>query len=162
MSSLEDEIYTELHSIASKLMRRERRQHTLQPTALAHEAYLKLGERQELSRSDFLARAARAMRRILVDYARRRNAQRRGGGVIHEVLVDVGGPAGTPQIELIALDTAMQELEQLSPRRARILELLFFAGLTIREAAEVLNVSTTTVEDDWHFARAWLRQRLDS
>lgn len=160
MSTIGVDVYTELHKIAGVLMRAERVGHTLQPTALAHEAFLRVGERGELSRHDFLARAARAMRRILVDHARKRSTQRRGGGRQEEVLVDLGGPPGTSTVELVALEEALCELEELAPRRARVVELLFFAGLTTREAAATLGLGTTTIEDDWYLARAWLRARL--
>lgn len=161
MSKLETDLYTELHEIAAILMRRERIEHTLQPTALAHEAFLRLGDGSDLERADFLARAARTMRRILVDHARKRRALRRGGEAQREeLLVDLGGPEGTNLIEVLALEEALCELEELAPRRARVVELLFFAGLNTREAAAALDLGSTTVEDDWYLARAWLRSRL--
>ncbi len=160
MAVFAKDIYKELHEIAAILMKAERVGHTLQPTALAHEAFLRIGDGSELERKDFVARAARTMRRILVDHARRRRALRRGGGETQEVLVDFGSAAGTEQVEFLALEEALCELETMAPRRARVVELLFFAGLTTREAAEALAVGTTTVEDDWYLARAWLKTRL--
>ena len=151
------ELYTELRRLAVQLMRRERPAHTLQPTALAHEAYIRMGD--GVSRTKFLGRAAKTMRRVLVDHARKRAAQKRGGGAAPETLHDQAG-VGAPSGDLVALDEALTRLEETAPRQAHVVELLFFAGLSVRECAEALALSMTTVEEDWYLARAWLKSRL--
>ena len=156
-------LYEELRELATTHMRSERAEHTLQPTALAHEVYLRLRDTTKVewgTRGQFLAIAARAMRQILVDHARRRRAAKRGGGQTPVTLVDA--PSGTEpsQLDLLDLDAALDGLAALDERKARVVEMRFFAGLSIREIAEATRRSNTSVEEDWYFARAWLRRRL--
>lgn len=164
-------LYGELHGIAERHMRGERKNHTLQPTALLHEAVLKLLGRSELSfddRNHFLRSASQAMRRVLVDHARARNAQKRGGGL--NVTLDesiegqAGGLAGPESgvVDMLVLDQALDRLAAAEPRWAQVVELRYFAGLEITEVAEVLGTSTATVKRDWQFARAWLARALDA
>lgn len=156
--------YPELRALARKLMSRERSSHTLQPTALVHEAFLKIGKSQRFkSRTHFIAIAARAVRRVLVDHAIRRRTKKRGGDwkrvTVHEG--ELAGPTATG-IDVEALDDALKELEERDPRQSQVVVLRFFGGLTVPDTAEVLGVSEKTVKNDWRFARAWLLQRLDS
>lgn len=157
-------IYDELHRLATALMRRERDGHTLQPTALVHDAYLRLaGQRgtEWQGRSHFFGVAAQAMRRLLVDHARRRDAVKRDGGdrvTFDEALLADHGRS----LELIALDDAMQRLAALHARSARVVELRFFGGLEIEEVATVLGVGRATAVRDWTFARAFLQRELDA
>jgi RNA polymerase sigma factor (TIGR02999 family) len=153
-------VYDELHAMARRHMRGERPDHTLQTTALIHEAYLKLasgGAMSATSRAHFLAIAARAMRQVLVDYARRRKATKRGGGVISVTLGDEAGPADTSADDLLALDDALKELD---PRQRQVIECRFFGGMEEKDIAEVLGVSERTVRRDWVKARAWLYRSL--
>lgn len=161
-------IYDELRRIALGLGRRERSGHTLQATALVHEAYLQLfGERgvqrsgiQWRDRRHFLACAARLMRRILVDHARQRNALKRGGGCVRVSLdEDLDGVEGLSPL-VVAVDDALRSLEAIDPRATRIVELRFFAGLTLDETADALGVSRKTVVREWRRARAWLTAEL--
>ncbi|MBL8989079.1 MAG: sigma-70 family RNA polymerase sigma factor [Gemmatimonadales bacterium] len=158
-------IYAELHAIAERQMRRERADHTLQPTALVHEAFLRLvgNETSWQNRQHFLGVAAQAMRRILVDHARRQKARKRGGGAdkieLDEQLIAVGGESGEG-LDLEALDEALTRLAELDARQARIVELRFFAGLDVEETAAVVGVSPATVKRDWQFAKAWLKREL--
>ena len=156
-------VYDELHAMAHRYLARERRHHTLNTTALVHEAYLKLVDQAQVGRRGrtyFFGAAARAMRQILVDYARRRNRQKRGGGqapvTLKETVVAVEGFA----TDLLDLDEALERLAELNPLQARVVEYRFFGGLNIEEAAEVLGVSAGTVKNDWAVARAWLYRRL--
>ena len=157
-------VYDELHRLASHLLRRERAEHTLQPTALVHDAYLRLvGQRdtQWQGRSHFFGIAAQAMRRLLVDHARHRSARKRDGGervTLDEGLLEVPGRS----LELLALDDALVKLAEQHPRAARVVELRFFAGLDIEPAAEALGVSRATANRDWMFARAFLQRELDA
>ena len=155
-------VYEELHQLASALMRRERPDHTLQPTALVHDAFLKLVGQRETAwqgRKHFYGLAAAAMRRLLVDHARRRDAVKRDGGIPvtldDAVLSDTGRP-----LELLALDEALQRLAALHPTSAPPVELRFFTGLEIDEAAEVLGIGRATAVRDWTFARAFLQREL--
>lgn len=158
-------VHEELRLIAAAYMRRERGDHTLQPTALVNEAYLKLvssPDRQASGRARFLGIAARAMRQILVDHARARASAKRGGGWDRITLSGVASAEeGAPGVETLALDEALARLAAFHERSARVVELRFFGGLTIAEAAEVVGVSHGTVEADWTFARAWLRRELE-
>ena len=142
-------------------MRRERADHTLQPTALVHEAYLKVANRDEWkSATHFRAVASNAMRQVLVDHARRRGRQKRGGNRV-TLTTDIAFEFDR-DVEVLALDDALNALAQLDERKARVVELRFFGGLTARETGEVLGIAQKTVEADWYFARAWLHQRLDA
>jgi RNA polymerase sigma factor (TIGR02999 family) len=135
--------------------------HTLQPTALVHEAYLKLvgSEQDWKSRPHFCAVAATAMRQILMDHARGKRRAKRAGNVVDVTIDDLATPGGTP-LDLVALDDAMAKLAQMQERSARIVELRFFGGLTNPEISQVMGVSTATVERDWRHARAWLRREF--
>ena len=159
-----ERIYDELRSMATAYMRQERAEHTLQPTALVNEAYLKLAGSADLAeggRSKFMGFAARAMRQVLVDNARSKGAAKRGGDwrrVTMAGIADADKPCGT--IDTLALDDALTRLAEIDPRVASVVELRFFGGLTIADAAEALDVSTATVESDWAFARAWLKREI--
>ena len=160
-------LYSDLRRIARNQMRREEAGHTLQPTALVHEAWVRLLRQEDASwesREQFLAVAARVMRRVLVDHARRRQSAKRGGGDAGVPLEEVSDVLPEPPAELLALDEALSDLSALSPERARIVELRYFGGLTIDEIARVLDVSPATVSRSWRSARAWLhhavRERL--
>jgi RNA polymerase sigma factor (TIGR02999 family) len=156
-------VNAELRRLARGYMRRERQGHTLQTTALVNEAYLKLVEQRRVrwqNRAHFLAIAAQQMRRILVDHARKRQYQKRGGGALQVTLGEAEGLAVERAPDLVALDEALAALAEFDPRRARVVELKFFGGLTTEEAAEALGVSTTTVERDWTVARAWLHKTV--
>jgi RNA polymerase sigma factor (TIGR02999 family) len=155
-------VYGELHRMAERRMRRERPSHTLQPTALVHEVYLRLvGQKRARfkNRAQFLAIAARAMRRILVDHARRRQAGKRR--LSAQVTLDEGAVAA-PQdaVDVLALDEALRGLSAIDPRKGQVVELRLFGGLTIAETAEVLGVATSTVINDYRAARAWLRREM--
>ena len=158
--------YAELRGLADVLLRDERAGHTLQATALANEVWVKL-ERQEHARygsqQHFLAIAARAMRQILVDHARKRAALRRGGGALRVTLVDdvVGAPETKSELDVLALEEALQRFEKLDPRGAEIVELRFFGGLTEDEVATQLDLSRRTVAREWRLAKAWLAEALD-
>ncbi|MEC9372686.1 MAG: sigma-70 family RNA polymerase sigma factor [Planctomycetota bacterium] len=156
--------YAELRRIAAAYLRNERVDHTLQPTALVHEAYLRLAESRSTrwsSAGEFRAMAAGAMRRILIDHARRRGAEKRGGGWLRVALNEslVGGPDSN--VDIISLDEALSALAELDERKARVVELRFFGGMTLAEIADTIGISPKTVEADWYMARAWLYSRLD-
>jgi RNA polymerase sigma factor (TIGR02999 family) len=155
-------VYAELRRLAANYMRSERAGHTLQPTALVHEAFLKLVDQREQNwqnRSHFFGIAAQLMRRILLDHARRRSAQRRGGG--HRVTLQDGmALAGEPQLDVLELNSALDRLAELDPRQAKVVELKFFAGLEIAEIAAVTGTSPATVKRDWVMAKAWLSREL--
>lgn len=152
-------VYDELHGLAARYLRGERPDHTLQPTALVHEAYLRLINQHDVSwrnRAQFLGLAAGMMRRILVNHARDRRAVKRPGDRERVSLDLVEAPSGGADIELIALEEALDRLLELDARKAKVVELRFFGGLTMDEIAEVLAISGATVEREWSFARAWL------
>ena len=155
-------VYDELRKLAARRLKREDPGHTLQATALVHEAYLRLVGRDETrswnSRGHFFAAAARAMRRILVDNARRKGAQKRGVGLERRPLDEVAAPQ--PDDELLALDEALQALAASDPVKARLVELRYFAGLTGEQAARVLGISPATADRHWAFAKAWLRNEV--
>ncbi|MFQ5569494.1 MAG: sigma-70 family RNA polymerase sigma factor [Rhodothermales bacterium] len=156
-------IYDELREIAHRQLARERRHHTLHTTALVHEAYLKLVDETQVTkrgRAYFFGAAARAMRQILVDYARRRNAQKRGAGQAPLSLEEGLASIDAFATELLDLDEALQQLAKLNPRHAQVVECRFFGGLSIEETAEALNISPRTVKYDWALARAWLFKAL--
>lgn len=159
-------LYDELKEMAVHAMKRERSDHTLQPTALVNEAFLRLINQEQMEwqgRAHFFAVAATTMRRVLISHARKRNSIKRGGKdscriPLHDELCTADGE---PDIDILMLNDLLEELEQLHARHARIIELRFFAGLSISEAAIALGVSDWTVKNDWRTARAWLLSRLD-
>lgn len=157
-------LYTELHAIAGRQLRSERAGHTLSPTALVNEAYLKLARRGELAAADrtsFLAVAATTMRRVLIDYARTRRRVKRGGGEQPIPLDDVIPFLSEHEAdELLALDDALTRLESVNPRGSQVVHYRFFGGLTLDETADVLKVSVKTVQRSWISARAWLRKEV--
>jgi RNA polymerase sigma factor (TIGR02999 family) len=157
-------VYEELRRIANYYIRAERPGHTLQPTALVHEAYLRLIDQRTASyksRIHFYSVAATLMRRIVVDHARRRNAEKRGGGRV--VSLDTGvDVAAQGSEDVVRVDEALEALALIDPRQARVVELRFFGGLSNEETAEVLGVSERTVKRDWTMARAWLHREIGS
>ena len=160
-------VYGELRRQARLALRREGEGHTLQPTALVHEAWLRLGDQHNArweSRTQFFAIAAQMMRRVLLDHARTRHALKRGGGAVQVSLGGAGSADGSPldAVDLIALDEALTRLAALDPQKARLVDLRYFAGLSIPEAAAVLGVSTATVSREWAVARMWLRRELEA
>ena len=165
MEKLMPLVYSELRRLATNYLRRERAGHTLQPTALVNEAYLKLVDQRNArwqNRAHFFGIAAQLMRRILVDHARQRQAVKRGGVDQQRLSITSAETViKQPQIDLLALNEAMDELAQMDPQQSRIVELKFFGGLSIEEIAEVLSIGHATVERDWKMARAWLRKQLE-
>lgn len=158
-------VYQELHRLASIYLRRERPDHTLQSTALVHEAFLRLVDQTRVewrNRAHFFGVAAQMIRRILVDYARTRRRRKRGGDACKLSLDEAIAAAESKDIDLLALDEALEKLAALDPQQSRIVELRFFGGLSIEETAEVLGISPATVKRDWMMARAWLYQNLAS
>ena len=157
-------VYRELRRRAGRYMRGERPDHTLQPTALVHEAYLRLTHKDRIdwqSRAHFYAVASGEMRRILVDHARNRAAAKRGGSLEKVSLENAAVYCTSRPEELVALDDTLREFAKWAPRQARIVEMLFFGGLTEAEIAEVLGISVRTVKRDWSAARAWLHSQMD-
>ena len=158
-------VYDELRRLASSCMRAERPDHLLQTTALVHEAYLRLVDQPETSgetRSHFFALAAQVMRHVLVDYARARSRAKRGGGVPPLPLEDVAVISPERADELVAVNEALEGLMAFDQRKGRIFELRHFGGMSVEEAAQVLQVSPATVARDWRMAKAWLRRAIDS
>ena len=156
-------VYAELRRLAASYLSRERQGHTLQPTALVHEAYVRLIDQRQIdwnNRAQFIGLAAVMMRRILVNHARDRIADKRGGGAEHVPLTLAGEGIGAPEVGLLDLHEALNDLTATDPRKGRIVELKFFGGLTTTEIAENLGVSAATVERDWKFARAWLYRAI--
>lgn len=156
-------VYGELHRIASREMRHERAGHTLQTTALIHEAYMRLAGGQVLevlSRAHFFAIASQQMRRILVDHARSANAQRRGAGGLKLSLDQVRAGAPEQNVDVLLLDESLSELARIEPRTAQVVELKYFGGFTDKEVVDALGVSLATVRRDWEFARSWLFTRM--
>ncbi len=156
-------IYDRLRALAGRHFRRQKPGHTLQPTALVHEVYLRLVDQKGArwkDRAHFFAVAATAMRQILINHARDRKTAKRGGGRPKLPLDEALDAYVEQEVDLISLDDALSELSKLSERKGRIVELRFFAGLTVEEIAHVLGVSKTTVESDWRMARAWLSKQL--
>lgn len=156
-------VYDDLRKLARSHLRHERPDHTLQATALVHEAYLRLIDQHSVTwqnRAHFFGIASQMMRRILVNYAVSRGAQKRGGLAQKVSLDDAVGLSGERQLDLVALDEALKELERLDPRQSRIVELRFFGGLSIEETAEVLNISPATVKREWTTAKLWLRRQM--
>jgi RNA polymerase sigma factor (TIGR02999 family) len=158
-------VYEELRRLASNYLRRERQNHTLQPTALVNEAYLKLVDQKNAhwqNRAQFYGVAAQLMRRVLVDHARQRHAEKRGGSKQQRLsITSAQAIAQTPEVDVLAVHEALEELKQFDPQQERIVELRFFGGLSIDETAKVLGLGHATVERDWKMARAWLRQKLE-
>jgi RNA polymerase sigma factor (TIGR02999 family) len=164
VNSLLPLIYDELHRFADLQLRGERRDHTLNATALVHEAYLKLIDQSRVTwqnRAHFLGVAAQAMRRILINYAEQRRAQKRGGDLVATTFDDDLSPREARADDLLDLDEALTRLKAISPRQAATVEYRFFGGLTHEEIAEVLHVSVPTVRRDWRMARAWLSNELE-
>jgi RNA polymerase sigma factor (TIGR02999 family) len=156
-------VYRELRRLASAYLRRERRDHTLQPTALVNEAFIRLMGRQRIAwenRAQFFGIAARVMRRVLVDYARQHHAAKRQGAALRVPLDERVGSVEPPDCELLLLDKALVELTRLDERQAHIVELRYFGGLSEPEVATVLSVSRATVTREWQTARAWMYRRL--
>jgi RNA polymerase sigma factor (TIGR02999 family) len=156
-------VYRELRRLAETYLRYERRDHTLQPTALVHEAYVRLAEQRKViwqNREHFVGVAATMMRRILVNYAVRRNSDKRGGGLPPLSLAHVERHLQLASVDIIALDEALRRFAADYPQECRIVDLRFFGGLSIEEAAGVIGVSGSTIERDWRFARSWLRREL--
>jgi RNA polymerase sigma factor (TIGR02999 family) len=156
-------VYQELRQLARYYMRNEQRDHTLQPTALVHEAYLRLIDQRNLpgeSRAHFFGVAANVMRRILIDHARTRRAEKRGGRDVKVSLDDAPALAIEDPACLLEVDEALERLAALDPRQARVVELRFFGGLSVEETAEILGVGQRTVDRDWRIARGWLRRQL--
>jgi RNA polymerase sigma factor (TIGR02999 family) len=155
----------ELHRLAHSYMRRENPDHTLQTTALINETYLRLVDQRKVewqNRAHFFGIAARIMRRILLNYARDQNRQKRGGKAIHVSLSEAMVMPAEKDRELISLNDALDRLEALDPRKSRVVELRYFGGLSVEEAAEVLKVSPITVMRDWQFAKAWLAREMQN
>jgi len=160
---LYEAVYEELHRIADRLMHTEKIGHTLQPTALVHEAYIRLVDQTRVEwkgRAHFFAIAARIMRRILVDHARRKARRKRGGGEQRVTWDENLGVCRDPSFETIALDAALTRLSRLDQRMEQTVELRVFAGMTLKEIAQVLGVSRRTVDDDWNAAKQWLTHEL--
>jgi RNA polymerase sigma factor (TIGR02999 family) len=156
-------VYDELRRLAATYLRRERPGHTLQPTALVHEAFVRLIDQRQVdwtNRAQFIGVAAMMMRRILVNHARDRVAAKRGGGAEHVALTLAGDRIGEPEVEILHLHDSLDRLASLDPRKSQIVELKFFGGLTLEEIAATMSLSRATVERDWRFARAWLRRNL--
>ena len=155
-------VYEELHQLARRYMATEPPGHTLQTTALIHEAYLRLIDQKEApqNRTHFFAIAAQAMRRVLVDHARSRDAAKRGGGAPKVCLEGAVLPSEEQAEELVALDHALRALEAVDPRKSRVVELRYFGGLSVEETAEVLEVAPVTVMRDWKLAKAWILREL--
>jgi RNA polymerase sigma-70 factor (ECF subfamily) len=156
-------VYDELRTLAASFLAHEKAGHTLQPTALVNEAYMRLvgpGDVTWDSRAHFFGAAARAIRRILTDHARSRGRQKRGGGAGRVPLEDAALVTDGPNLDLLSLDEALTRLSVLDAQKARVVELRFFGGLTEEETARALAVSVSTVTRDWRFARAWLRREM--
>jgi RNA polymerase sigma-70 factor, ECF subfamily len=156
-------VYPELRRIAAHYMRQERPGHTLRTTGLVNEVYLRLFGSENIdwqNRAHFFGAVAREMRRTLVDYARRRNAQKRPDQQVMVRLSDIDAAASAREDDLVALDEALSRLDAIDPRAGRVVELRFFAGLSEREAAEAIGISISTLRRDWNFAKAWLFEQL--
>lgn len=157
-------VYSELRRLAADFLRREKQGHTLQPTALTHEVFLRLVGYRRVgwqNRAHFFAVAAQVMRRILVEHARKGRAAKRWGSATRVSLEDAHAPIQSQDVDLIALHEALRRLESLDPRQCRVVELRYFGGLSADETAEVLRVSPATVKRDWRVAKLWLRRELE-
>jgi RNA polymerase sigma factor (TIGR02999 family) len=156
-------VYDELRHLAARYMRRERHDHTLQPTALVHEAYLRLIDASQVDwqgKTHFLAVAATQMRRVLTDHARAHGARKRGGDERKVTLDDNLAISAHGTVDMLALDEALEKLAHDSPRQSRVVELRYFGGLSVAETARILDVSASTVKGDWRVAKAWLAREL--
>jgi RNA polymerase sigma factor (TIGR02999 family) len=156
-------VYEELRRQAARYLRRERVGHTLQTTALIHEAYLRLVDQKNVqweNRAQFFGIAAQLMRRILVDHARTKKRAKRGGSDIRVSLGEANALARVQDLDVVALNEALERLEQIDEQQSKIVELRFFSGLTVEETAEVLNISPATVKRDWSMAKAWLHREI--
>jgi RNA polymerase sigma factor (TIGR02999 family) len=157
-------VYDEMRRLAHRYLRRERPGHTLQSTALVHEAFVRLtgtAPPQWEDRAHFFGIAAHLMRQILVEYARSRNASKRGGAAIKLAIDSIDVPGQSPGLDIVALDDALKDLARIDPQQSRVVELRFFSGLSIEDTAEVLGISESTVKRDWNTARVWLFRELD-
>jgi RNA polymerase sigma factor (TIGR02999 family) len=158
-------VYRELRAIAGRCMQRERSDHTLQPTVLVHEAYLRLASKsgvQWQSRAQFYGFAAQIMRRVLLDYARERRALKRGGAAAHISLDDAFLVAEDQLEKVLMLDESLQRLAAVDPQQNRIVELRFFAGMTLEETSQVMGISTATIKREWSHAKAWLHRDMSA
>jgi RNA polymerase sigma factor (TIGR02999 family) len=158
-------VYDEMRQIAEHHFRRERPNHTLQPTALVNEAYARMVDQRNAdwkSRTHFLAIASRQMFRILADHARARGAAKRGGGLQRVTLDGMSNATGKSEVDFLDLEEALRDLGELDPRGRKVVEMRYLAGMNVREVGEALGISERTVADDWRTARAWLHQRLQS
>ncbi|HKC87537.1 MAG TPA: sigma-70 family RNA polymerase sigma factor [Blastocatellia bacterium] len=165
LDELAPQIYSELRRLARYYLRQERPGHTLQPSDLVHEAFLRLVDEKEIdwqNRAHFFGIAAVRMRHILVEHARGRQAAKRGGGEFRLSLSEADRLAEKRDVNLLALDDALRRLEELDSQKSRIVELRYFGGLTIEETAEALRISPATVKRDWSMARAWLRSEISN
>ena len=156
-------VFEELRRQAARYLKRERPGHTLQTTALIHEAYIRLIDQKNVhwqNRAHFYAISAKLMRRILVDHARSRQAAKRGGSDIKLPLEEAMNASEGREVDLVALDEALERLAAIDPQQSRVVELKFFSGMSVEETAEVLGVSTRTVKRDWNVAKAWLRRQI--
>jgi len=156
-------VYDELHKMANRYMKRERKDHTLQTTALINEAYVRMVDQKNVhweNRAHFFAISAQIMRRILIDHARRHHYAKRGGGALKVSLDETAIVAGDPASDMLLLDEALNRLAEIDPRRGQVVELRYFGGLNNEEIAGVLKISKNTVTRDWNMARAWLYQEL--
>jgi RNA polymerase sigma-70 factor, ECF subfamily len=163
LDSLIPLVYGQLHRLASRYLRRERRDHTLQTTALVHEAYLKLVDQRHANwenRVQFFAVASQVMRHILVDYARSHNAAKRGGDYVRISLDDAMIVSKEKSGDLMVLDEALNKLEAVDPQQSRVVELRVFGGLSVEETAEALGLSSRTVKREWSMAKAWLHRQI--
>ncbi len=158
-------VYGELRRMADRYLRHERPDHSLQPTALVHEAYLRLIDQRQVewqNRAHFFGVAAQMMRRILVDHAKACGREKRGGGAHKIPLDEAMNLTEQESADLVALDDAMKRLEEIDPRKSRVVELRYFGGLSVEETAEILAVSRKTVMRDWNLAKAWLHQEISN
>jgi RNA polymerase sigma factor (TIGR02999 family) len=156
-------VYDELHKMANRYMKRERKDHTLQTTALINEAYVRMVDQKNVhweNRAHFFAISAQIMRRILIDHARRHHYAKRGGGALKVSLDETAMVASDPAPDMLLLDEALNRLAEMDPRRGQVVELRYFGGLNNEEIAGVLKISENTVTRDWNMARAWLYQEL--
>lgn len=164
INTLTKKVYNELHGMAEYQLHNERSGHTLNPTALIHEVWLRLAGSEKViikDRNHFIALAATAMRRILIDYARGRRSEKRGGEAVRVTLVEENISRDIPGDTLLALDELLEKLSSRHPRQARIIELWFFAGMKHHEIAQLLKISEPTIRRDWRLARAWLSRELN-